>query len=104
MHRTSLVEWEPDSLRSIQDSARATLVACNTIGECTTVTRWVVLDLTTGILAFTGMPFENSGRVFGAPHGGGDLWRDALAARERALAGDGFSAGPAPVAARPPPA
>jgi hypothetical protein len=31
-----LVEWEPDSLRSIQDSARATLVACNTIGECTT--------------------------------------------------------------------
>jgi RHS repeat-associated protein len=67
-----VVEWEPDSLRGIQDSALATLQACNIYSECTTVSRWIVVPADSApILGFVGMPLENSGRQFTAPFGPG---------------------------------
>lgn len=73
-HSRALLEWEVDSTNwlGIGDSAQVQVTACNTIGNCTTVSRWVVLENDQRpVLGFTGMPSGALGAGFSAPFGPG---------------------------------
>lgn len=71
----ALVEWEVDSthwLNAGGDSGQVSVSACSQGGDCTTVTRWVVLPNDSSVvLGFSGMPLEALGREFSAPFGPG---------------------------------
>ena len=80
-HNRGLIEWEVDSTRWLRaglpgqaaaDTAGLVVIACDTIGACTTVTQSVILPNDNApVLGFTGMPLGTVNGGFSAPFGPG---------------------------------
>ena len=80
-HNRGLIEWEVDSTRWLRaglpgqaaaDTAALAVIACDTVGGCTTVTQSVILPNDNApVLGFTGMPLGTVNGGFSAPFGPG---------------------------------